>query len=85
MISNGSLGKEEDDAFNSKVLQQSTGDTAKLNHGGNGTLDTGEFILVEVINTDRLLESVRVEDTRDETLVDTTGSTHETERKDGEP
>jgi len=66
-------------------LQQSTGDTTKLNHGGNSTLDTGKRSLVEVINAERLFESMRVEDTCNETLINTTGGTEKTERKHGEP
>jgi hypothetical protein len=71
--------------FQWQDLQQSTGDTAELNHRGNSTLDTSELILFKVVDTDRLLEGVRVKDTRDKTLIDTSGSTHETKREDSEP
>jgi hypothetical protein len=65
--------------------EKSTGDRAKLDHGRDVALDIGESVLVEGLQTETFFENGSVEDTSDETLIDTASSAHEAECEDRKP
>lgn len=69
----------------SEESEKSTGDRAKLDHGRNVALDVGEGACVKSVEAKAFFENVSVEDTGDETFVDTASGAHEAESEDCEP
>lgn len=69
-------------------LQSSASDTANLHHGRDVGLDVGVFLIGDLVggmDTQFVPEMLRAESAADETFVDTSGSSHQTEGEDGEP
>ncbi|CAG9941897.1 unnamed protein product [Clonostachys rosea f. rosea IK726] len=66
-----------------KIIQESAGHAAKLNHGRDIALDTGKICLVQAVEPKLFLEGRRVEDTGDETFINTTGGAQNAESKHG--
>lgn len=64
---------------------KSTTDGTDLNHSRDIGLDVGLLDVGVRLIVDSVLEVGRVESTRDETLIDTTGRTKHTERDDSKP
>jgi hypothetical protein len=84
---NTELARRPDSAVSvtSKEGEEGAGDRTELNHGGDVALDVGECIFAKSVETKTSLEDVGVEDTSDETLIDTASGAHETECEDSEP
>lgn len=66
-------------------LQESTTNGTNLDHGRNIGLDVGLLDLAVGTVVDIALEILGVEGAGNETLIDTTGSTHQAKGNDGEP
>ena len=69
-------------------LQSSAGDTANLHHGGDVGLNVGVFFLgdlVGITDSQVVSEMLGAEGAADETFVNTSGGSHQTEGEDGQP
>lgn len=65
--------------------QESTGDAAELDHRRYISLNTRQGNVVEVVDSNLALECVGVEDSSNETFINTTSGTHETKGCDSKP
>jgi hypothetical protein len=78
-------GPETSNTIGKNKGKHSTTDTADLHHGTDVGLDLCQVDCIKLVESERLLEVLGCKGTRDETFVNTSGCTHDTERQDGEP
>jgi hypothetical protein len=76
---------ETSHAVTDKEGKQSTSNRSKLDHSRDIASDVGLLDRIVRVKVDSALEIHRVKGSRDEALVDTTGSAHEAKGEHGEP
>ena len=78
-------GPETTNAVSDKESEESTSHTADLDHGRDVALDVGQLDRIELLQSEGSRKRRRRESTTDQTLVNTTGGSHDTEREDCQP
>lgn len=76
---------ETSNSITDKEGEESTSNRSKLDHSRDIASDVGLLDSIIRVKVDGALEIHRVKGSRDETLVDTTGSAHEAKGEHGEP